>query len=83
MKLLKSLTFGTAFLCVGLILMASAGAAESGSIIQQALNALFESDSTFHSISLLGFSLSLLGCILLIYWMLFGGSVKDSGHREN
>lgn len=78
MKSLNSLTFGSAFMFVGLILMGSAGAAESGSIIQEALNALLGDTSPFHYVAILGFSFTFLGCLLLAYWILFGGSASKS-----
>ena len=78
MKLFDSLTLGSALSLVGVILMASAGAAESGSIIQEAINALLDNTSPFHSIAALGFSLTLMGALLLAYWILFGGSASKS-----
>lgn len=82
MKLFDSLTLGSALSVVGLILMASAGAAESGSIIQEALNAFLDDTSPFHSIAILGFSLALLGSLLLAYWILFGGSASKSDKNK-
>lgn len=77
---ITSLNFGMAFLLVGLILMGSAGAAESGSIIQEAVNAVLETNSPFHDVALIGLILSLIGSLLLAYWILFGGSSNSSDH---
>ncbi|ELO4953424.1 TPA: hypothetical protein L9K47_004700 [Klebsiella quasipneumoniae subsp. similipneumoniae] len=78
MKLFDSLTLGSALSLVGVILMASAGAAESGNIIQEAINAFLDNTNPFHSIAALGFSLTLLGALLLAYWILFGGPPSKS-----
>ena len=83
MKLMKpnslTLAFGTAFLIVGLIVLASAGAAEDGDMLQEALNALLVETSPFHSIAIVGFVMSLIGAILSGYWMLFGSSSNNIG----
>ncbi|ECE2108997.1 hypothetical protein C4X16_21295 [Salmonella enterica] len=75
---ITSLNFGMALFLVGLILMGSAGAAESGSIIQEAINAILKSDSPFHNVASIGLCLSLIGSLLLAYWILFGGSTSSN-----
>ncbi|HCE1098522.1 TPA: hypothetical protein NEX04_004690 [Escherichia coli] len=75
---LNSIAFGSAFLIVGLIVLASAGAAGDGDMLQEALNALLVETSPFHSIAMVGFFMSLLGAILAGYWMLFGSSSNST-----
>ncbi|EDT5719916.1 hypothetical protein [Escherichia coli] len=75
---LNSIAFGSAFLIVGLIVLASAGAAGDGDMLQESLNALLVETSPFHSIAMVGFFMSLLGAILAGYWMLFGGSSNST-----
>lgn len=75
---MKSLTFGVAFMVIGLLLVASTGYGEvqNDNVLQEAINAVVDYKNPFHYVALLGFALSGVGSICLIFWMLFGGSNK-------
>ncbi|ECC1675581.1 hypothetical protein FNX24_21505 [Salmonella enterica] len=73
-----ALVFGSVFSIVGLIVLASAGAAGDGDMLQEALNALLVETSPFHSIALVGFVMMLIGTALAGYWILFGSSSNNA-----